>query len=364
MKKIIFALSFCFAFIACNSDSDNENGGNAGGGEGGGSVVKLAEPYFGVNMSGAEFAAVYPGVEGTHYGYPTQSDLKYIADKGFKLIRFPFRWERVQKTLGGELDAVELQKMKDVVKMAEDLNLKVILDLHNFGRYCTYSNGSNSKDNNYAILGSRTCSSAHFNDLWIKLAKEFMQYGNLWGYDIMNEPHDMLKTTTWDVLAQSCINAIRTVDQQTPIIIEGNEYASSSKWTNVSKDLKDLTDPSDKLIFQAHCYFDKDASGKYIGTYDEEQCTEETGIERLTPFVEWCKTYNKQGFVGEYGVPDNDSRWLVTLDKALAYLAENGIGGTYWSAGSRWGDYSLAVQPIDGKDRPQMEILEKYKKAQ
>ena len=190
-----------------------------------------------------------------------------------------------------------------------------------------------------------------------------MGYTNIWGYDIMNEPHDMLKSSPWDKLAQECIDAIREVDKQTPIVIEGNEYASSSKWTNLSQDLKDLTDPSDKLIFQAHVYFDNDASGKYVKNYDQEQATENIGVERLKPFVEWCKKYGKQGFVGEYGVPDDDPRWLVTLDKALEYLSENGIGGTYWSAGSRWGDYSLAVQPVNGQDRPQMSVLEKYFKA-
>lgn len=362
--NIIMVLALmCFGLTACSSDND-DNGGDGGGGTGdGGSVAKLAEPYFGVNMSGAEFAAVYPGVDGTHYGYPGRSDIEYFANKGFKLIRIPFRWERVQKQLGGELDQVELAKMKAVVSAAQELGVYVILDLHNFGRYCTYSNGYSSADNNYAILGSRTCSSAHFCDLWKRLAKEFMGYTNIWGYDIMNEPHDMLKSSPWDKLAQECIDAIREVDKQTPIVVEGNEYASSSKWTNLSQDLKDLTDPSDKLIFQAHVYFDNDASGKYVKNYDEEKATEDIGVERLKPFVEWCKKYGKQGFVGEYGVPDNDPRWLVTLDKALEYLSENGIGGTYWSAGPRWGDDALAVQPINGQDRPQMSVLGKYFKA-
>lgn len=180
----------------------------------------------------------------------------------------------------------------------------------------------------------------------------------------MNEPHNMLSSSPWDKIAQECIDAIREVDRQTPIVVEGNEFASSSKWTNLSQDLKDLTDPSDKLIFQAHVYFDNDASGKYVKDYDGEQATEDIGVERLKPFVEWCKKYGKQGFVGEYGVPDNDPRWLVTLDKALQYLSENGIGGTYWSAGPRWGDDALAVQPINGQDRPQMSVIGKYLKAE
>ncbi|MBQ7514602.1 MAG: glycoside hydrolase family 5 protein, partial [Prevotella sp.] len=221
------------------------------------------EPYFGVNMSGAEFAAVYPGVEEQHYGYPNKSDIEYFSKKGFKLIRFPFRWERVQKQLGGELDQTEINKMKAVVTAAQELGVYVILDLHNFGRYCTYSNGVNSNDNNYAVLGSRTCSTAMFCDLWKRLTKEFMDFSNIWGYDIMNEPHDMLTSTPWETIAQECIDAIRTIDTKTPIIIEGNEYASASKWTNLNLNLHELTDPSNKLIFQAHVYFDNDASGKY-----------------------------------------------------------------------------------------------------
>lgn len=361
ISAIVTAALMCCSMVSCSNDDDDK--GINGGGNPGGSTVKLAEPYFGVNMSGAEFAAVYPGIEGTHYGYPTSSDIEYFAKKGFRLIRFPFRWERIQKELGGELDQTELQKMKDVVTAAHSQGVYVILDLHNFGRYCTYSNGNNSNDNNYAILGSRTCSTTHFCDLWTRLAKEFMSYSNIWGYDIMNEPHDMLTSSPWEEIAQQCIDAIRLVDNQTPIVIEGNEYASASKWTNLSNNLKDLVDPADKLIFEAHVYFDNDASGKYAGTYDSERATENVGVERLRPFVEWCRTYGKQGFVGEYGVPDDDERWLVALDNALVYLAENGIGGTYWSAGSRWGDYPLAVQPENGQDRPQMKILNKYLKA-
>ena len=66
--------------------------------------------------------------------------------------------------------------------------------------------------------------------------------------------------------------------------------------------------------------------------------------------------------LGEYGVPDNDSRWWVTLENMLIYLKENGVSGTYWSAGPRWGNYTLSVQPTDNYtvDRPQMSVLEKY----
>lgn len=353
----------CFGLTACSSSNDDAGQGGSGGESS--TVARLAEPYFGVNMSGAEFAAVYPGIDGQHYGYPGKADIEYFANKGFKLIRFPFRWERVQRTIGSDLDMTEINKMKAVVTAAQELGVYVILDVHNFGRYCVYSNGVDSKQNDYYILGENALPSSALCDLWKKLAKEFMGYDNIWGYDIMNEPHHM--TTSWVRMAQECIDAIRTVDTATPIVVEGNDFSSSRNWTTIddNEGLKDLIDPSNKLIYEAHVYFDNDASGKYVQGYDAEKATENIGADRVRPFVEWCKKYGKQGIVGEYGVPDDDPRWLVTLDKMLAYLAENGIGGTYWSAGPRWGSDPLAVQPTNNyqTDRPQMAVLQKYLKA-
>ena len=85
-------------------------------------------------------------------------------------------------------------------------------------------------------------------------------------------------------------------------------------------------------------------------------------MTRVKPFVDWCNKYGKRGYIGEYGIPDDDSRWNTVLDNTLAYLQENGMGGTYWSAGHRWGDYKLAVHPTNNytKDRPQMSVLVKY----
>ena len=196
IKKI---LTFVFAaalMTSCgNEDGPGGDGGNSGGTE--------HTEYFGVNMSGAEFGNVYPGVDGTHYGYPTKKDLEYFKEKGLRMIRFPFRWERIQSEMNGPLITTELAKMKEFVQAAEDLNMKVLLDRHTILPY----------------------------------------------------------KTTFAVFFQ----------------------------------------PFDKRPQTSHT--------------------------------------------------------------ALKYLQENGVNGTYWSAGPRWGDYKLAVQPTDNYtvDRPQLETLLKYK---
>jgi len=311
---------------------------------------------FGTNASGAEFAPhMIPGVFNTHYGYPSEIQLDYFKSKGMTLFRMPFLWERIQPELRGELNQVELGRMMGFIDAARERNLWVIPDMHNYAR--------RTVDEKSELIGSEKVSIEDVSDAWAKLASAFKSKENIYGYGIMNEPHDMLKSTPWFNIAQGIITEIRKVDTNTPIMVGGDSWSSAERWMKFSKNLKRLNDPSRKLVFEAHIYFDEDASGAYKRSYDEEKTTRTTGIERAKPFVKWLKKNKLQGFVGEYGVPDDDPRWLETLDAFLGYLKSNCINGAYWSAGPRWGKYKLAIEPQDNTDRPQMSVLEKYKFA-
>ncbi|MFN0291938.1 cellulase family glycosylhydrolase [Pedobacter helvus] len=306
---------------------------------------------FGVNLAGAEFGEIGE----PHYSYPTTAELDYFKQKGLKLFRLPFKWERIQPILNGNLDNEELTKMKTFVSAAQARGLLVILDLHNYGR--------RKISGTEYIIGSAQLSTAHVADVWTRLANEFKSYKNIWGYGIMNEPHDMLASTPWASIAQTIITAIRSIDTETSILVGGDSWSSAQRWPTASNNLKDLIDPANKLIFEAHVYFDKDASGKYQNSYEVEEATPNTGINRVTPFINWLTANNLKGFIGEYGVPDNDPRWLTVLDNMLVHLQSKNINGTYWAAGPRWGTYTLSVEPRNGQDRPQISVLEKYKVA-
>ncbi|NGM65951.1 cellulase family glycosylhydrolase [Sphingobacterium sp. SGR-19] len=314
------------------------------------------EAPFGVNLAGAEFAhQKTPGVYNRDYTYPTIAELDYFKSKGLTLFRLPFLWERLQHELDGPLDEAELARMTAFVDAARERNLWVILDMHNYGR--RFVNGTRE------IIGSANLPIKHFADVWGKLAERFRTKENIWAYGLMNEPHGMLDSVPWFTIAQRAIFKIREMDTNTPIMVGGDSWSSTYRWQQASGKLKDLVDPSTNLIFEGHLYFDKDASGTYKGTYDEEGTTPETGIVRARPFVEWLKENNLKGFVGEYGVPDDDPRWLVTLDNMLNYLKDNGVNGTYWAAGPWWNTYKLAIEPRDGIDRPQLKVLLKYLKV-
>ncbi|WP_312358750.1 glycoside hydrolase family 5 protein [Stutzerimonas balearica] len=309
--------------------------------EGGSAGIDL----IGVNLSGAGFAPhVVPGKHGTNYFYPEKRHFKYYADKGIRLIRFPFIWERVQHSLGEDLDGEQLRLLKRTLDFAMQHGQKVILDMHNYGRYQGH------------LIGSSDVPYAAYAEVWQKLAKRFGGHPALLGYDIMNEPHGTVGL--WPGAAQAAVDAIREVDQQTLIFVEGERWSSAYHWPLVNANFL-VKDPVERIVYEAHLYFDEDFSGKYLPG-KSRNIDPMLGVERARPFVEWLQKHGQKGFLGEYGIPDDLPEASVAMDNLLAYLNDNCIPSAYWAGGPGWGQYRLAIEPRDGQDRPQMAILQKH----
>ncbi len=303
----------------------------------------------GVNLAGAEFGDTFPGTYNQHYVYPGVAQLDYYKARGIELIRMPFKWERLQHTLNGPLNAAELARIDTFLNLVEQRGMRVILDMHNYARYRISGTPY--------IIGSPEVPRSAYADVWSKLAAHVKDRDCIWAYGIMNEPYNM-GTYTWKDSAQVAVNAIRAHDMRHTILLPGDAYSGAHWWLTHGANLITITDPANNVMFEAHQYFDNDSSGKYVGTYDTEGATPTSGIASLTNFVNWCKANNVRGFVGEYGVPDNDPRWITTLDNTLGYLASNNISGTYWAGGPWWGSYVLSSEMRRlGEEAPQMAAL-------
>lgn len=307
---------------------------------------------FGVSLCGAEFGTDnLPGTLNKDYIYPERSEVEYFANKGVSLMQLPFRWERIQHQLFAPLDGQELNRIKKFMTDCANTGVMVVLNMHNFARYKV--NGQEY------IIGSPEVPVAAFNDVWKKLAYELRNFNNVYGLDIMNEPHDM-GGYSWFNAAQETIKSIRQVNKDVAVMIEGESYSNAATWANQNDYLKNLVDPSDNLVYNAHCYFDNDYSGRYELGYDASNINAQTGVEKVKPFINWLKANGKRGFVGEFGVPKTDKRWLPVLDNFLNYLTANNISGSYWAAGQWWKSYPLSLHPIAGNDQPQMMVYAKY----
>lgn len=300
----------------------------------------------GVNLCGAEFGGGnLPGVYDRDYTYPTPTELDYYRARGLTLVRLPVRWERLQHSLYATLDGGELGHLDAFVAAIAARNMQVIVEPHNYARY------------NDQLIGSAAVPNAAFTDFWRQLAEHYRGVGAIWAFGLMNEPHDT--GGRWAVAAQAGVDGVRAADRQRLILVPGDGWSSAAGWQQNNANLW-VADPGDNVMYEAHTYFDADNSGGYKSSYDADGAYPSIGADRLAPFVAWLRAHNARGFVGEYGVPDNDPRWLTVLDNFLVALDAAELGGTYWAGGPWWGDYPLSIEPRNGQDRPQMAVLTRH----
>jgi len=204
--------------------------------------AQLIDKPFGIKVCGPEFGeSKLPGIYGVDYIYPDSSELKYFYDKGFRMIDLPFRWERVQPVLMADLDSIEINRMKTLIVQCDSIGLKVKLTLQNFGRY--------SINNITRVIGSKNLPSAALEDVWRKLADTFKNYDNIYGYQIMNEPHDIYEMA-WHKIAQQAIDGIRSVNKVHTIFVSGSEYANAADWKVNNDKLKLLVDSCDDMVLK------------------------------------------------------------------------------------------------------------------
>ena len=307
---------------------------------------------YGITLCGAEFGEKHlPGVLGVDYTYPSINDISYFASKGVDLIQLPFKWERIQRVPGGVLDKKELSLISKFVDECATKNIKVNLVLQNFGRY--------QLDGVTYIVGSPIITAWDLADFWKKMARAMFDKQNVYAFSIMTEPHDM-GSYNWANTVQQVITGIREVDRYTTILVDGDNYSNPATWEAYNDGLKNLVDPANKLMFNAHCYFDNDFSGTYANSYAADGAYEWIGVERMRPFVDWLTKNNMKGYVGEFGIPKNDTKWVTVMYHFLEYLQMHNIGASYWAAGSWWKDYELSIQPLNNVDQPQMLAFSRF----
>lgn len=299
-------------------------------------------------MSGAEFGEKQlPGKLNTDYLYATTSaNNAYFAKKNQKIVRIPFRWERLQPKKYGALSSKDLEGLKEMVNAATLAHQRVILDLHNYGRY---------------YETPLTVSSApELSDVWRRLALEFKNNPTIYGYELMNEPHDLPEGGEgWAEIVQAVTTEIRKVDTQTTLIIPGYGWQNAHRWPENNPTLL-VQDPSNKVLYAAHQYFDADYTGSYKERYGSNVSPQRT-IQDTEVFLHWLTEKNVHGIFTEFGSPSS-KEWLGILDAFMAHISQSDrvIGAIYWGAGPWWGEYILSVHPLKNIDQPQMKILEKY----
>jgi endoglucanase len=315
------------------------------------------------------------------------ADIQYSASKGLTNLRISGRWPRMQKSLRAALDPVETGRWATALQVAQNYGCSLLLEpCHDYGGYTDYSVTPNVQRQ----FGSTDIAPADFADFWTKFATYIvgLGYTNILGYDLMNEPHDLAGAgATWFTYAQAAITAIRAVDMNTPIYVEGYQWSGAYAWEANNPNIHTLVDPANKLIFIPHIYLDCDSSGstnrdygdgngKVTITWEAEvgvgdlitgkALDENVGPRRMDAFNTWLKKHNLRGAIGELGVMNNSIHWLNALDNTIKYCKQAKIPIFYWAGGRdfAYGKYGLTIQPSivpsGGEDTVQMAVLAQY----
>jgi endoglucanase len=313
----------------------------------------LATPglkWRGVALSGAEYnSTALPGRYGYQYTYPSATAVDYFQAKGMNLVRLPFLWERVQPTLNAPLDQTELQRLTSFVNATTAKGITVLIDPHNYGRY------------RQQVIGSSGVPHTAFGDFWSRLAVTFKGNPKVI-FGLMNEPYGMA-TENWVGAANEAIRRIRAAGATNTIAVPGNAWSGAYSWTanfygtpNAQAMLQ-IVDSGNNMLFEAHQYLDTDSSGT------TSTCVSSTiGAQRLQVFTEWLRANRKRGLLGEFAAANNET-CRAALVGMLAYMQANSdvwVGWSYWLAGAWSSNDVFSIQPVNGADRPQMQLLAPY----
>ncbi|KAK2731671.1 endoglucanase 3 precursor [Colletotrichum kahawae] len=285
--------------------------------------------WFGTNEAGGEFGEkTLPGTWGKEFIFPDPATITTLRGQGYNTFRVQFKMERLTPTgLTGAFNTAYLANYTAVINHITSSGGWAVLDPHNYGRF------------NDAIITD----TAGFQTWWKNFATQFKGNDHVI-FDTNNEYNTMDQTLVLN-LNQAAINGIRAAGAMQYIFVEGNQWSGAWSWTTVNDNMKALTDPQNKIVYEMHQYLDSDSSGT------SDACVSTTiGVERVTAATTWLRQNGKIGILGEFAGGAN-TQCQTAVKGMLDYLKANSdvwTGALWWSAGPWWGDYIYSFEPPSG----------------
>ncbi|KAF5976902.1 putative cellulase precursor [Fusarium bulbicola] len=285
--------------------------------------------WVGTNEAGGEFGeGNLPGTWGKDFIFPDPSAVDTLISQGYNAFRVQLRMERANpSSMAGPFDTAYMKNLTTIVDHITGKGANVILDPHNYGRY----------------FNKIITSTSDFQTWWKNFATQFKSNSKII-FDTNNEYNTMDQTLVLN-LNQAAINGIRDSGATQTIFVEGNQWSGAWSWPDVNDNMKALTDPLDKIVYEMHQYLDSDSSGT------SPNCVSTTiGVERLKAATEWLRKNKKVGMIGEVAGGPNDT-CKTAVKNMLDYLKENSDvwkGVTWWAAGPWWADYMFSFEPPSG----------------
>ena len=170
-------------------------------------------------------------------------DLKIVKAAGFNSVRIPVRWEN-DADINGHIDAERLAGVHEDIALAISLGMPVIINCH-------HHVGLNAAAMNYEKDPQAFDDELkRFVVMWTDIAAGLNDFpDSMLVLEIMNEPHDIKKSSTVNAIMTAAYSAIRSVTLTKTIMFEANGYSKFSA-------IKQLDLPQDGNIIVSGHYYD------------------------------------------------------------------------------------------------------------
>lgn len=236
-----------------------------------------------------------------HDNFVVKEDIDQIAEWGFNSIRLPFSYKRLTPPDQPGVYLEEgFQRIDKLLEWCEANELYLILDMHACPGGQSDEPISDYNSDELSLWESEE-NKQRTIDLWVKLAERYKDEKWIGGYDLINEPK-------WDLgpnnaplreLYIDITNAIREVDSNHIIFIEGNWFAT---------DFNGLTPPwDDNMVYSFHKYWNENTT---------------TSIQN---YLSLRENHNVPLWHGESG--ENSNVWFRDCIKLYE---DNNIGWAWW----------------------------------
>lgn len=270
-------------------------------------------------------------------------------------VRLPFAGERIAILDGAggfTLRQSYVEEIRRAIRHIHSWGGFSLLDMHNYCRWYVRASGPVSGrvvqawNGGFALwtaIGAPDCPVNYplLARIWAAIAREFRDEPGVFGYGLMNEPHNMGSVpdggvnveTLWTNNVQQLITAVREADPRHFITVAGNSFASALYWPRSSDALKNLQDPGGRLLYEAHQYADKDGQGGGKWNQAIDSIAYRERVADWYPFIDWLKANGKRGIAGEFGGPDHLPGMRTYFTELHKYFDANHILRFQWLAG-------------------------------
>ena len=307
--------------------------------------------------------------KGANFFNEVETAERFVAAKtiGIELVRLaPNKWKtRSRDFLIGDADRYtglveeDYRQLETTLNIADSVGVKVVLTMLSLPG-CRWRQQNGDKDDDR--LWRDRDYHLQVEDFWRALASRLKGHPSIVGYNILNEPHpgeelrngEAHATADINAFYATVISAIREVDQETPIVLDGGNYASPDGFDQ-------LVVSSDSLVlYSLHCYEPWDMTtlrankGRYrypekIPGFESDSTRDSISgraiLEKiLKPVIDWQKRNNIPSwriYAAEFGC----DRRILGVEKYLGDLVS-----IFNAQGWHWCFYSFREDTWDGMD--------------